>query len=89
MYPLLLSISTLAVLSSVLASPVALDSVLQTRENSASPVVSIKNGTLSGRYEASLSQDLFLNIPYAHPPTGSLVSLGFNGSKFAGSSLEN
>lgn len=36
------------------------------------PQVSVKNGTVEGFHVAAYSQDLFLGIPYAQPPTGPL-----------------
>jgi hypothetical protein len=36
------------------------------------PVVSLANGTYFGRYSPEYSQDFFLGIPFAQPPTGSL-----------------
>lgn len=50
---------------------------LEGRDSVTTPTVSIKNGTLSGRYESQLSQDFFLNVPYAQPPNGNLVSSVF------------
>lgn len=44
------------------------------KRDSAGPTVKIKNGTLIGRHEPILKQDLFLNTPYALPPVGDLVS---------------
>ncbi|ORY88206.1 alpha/beta-hydrolase [Leucosporidium creatinivorum] len=57
----------LALLSaaSSLASPLS-------KRDPTSPTVTIKNGTLVGRYEALLQQELFLNTPYARPPIGDL-----------------
>ncbi|TLD10472.1 hypothetical protein PgNI_06514 [Pyricularia grisea] len=34
------------------------------------PTVTIKNGTLSGVYNAAYQQDFFLGVPYAAPPIG-------------------
>lgn len=57
--PSLLSIVSLstALVSSVLASP---------------PIVTVKNGTVQGRYSSEWDQDQFLGIPYAQPPIGDL-----------------
>lgn len=38
----------------------------------ASPTVTVKNGTLQGRYSQEWDQDFFLGIPYAQPPLGQL-----------------
>lgn len=38
----------------------------------ASPVVTVKNGTIRGIHSKEWDQDLFLGIPYALPPTGQL-----------------
>ncbi|KAJ3539458.1 hypothetical protein NM208_g5483 [Fusarium decemcellulare] len=39
---------------------------------SKAPTVQVKNGTLEGKYVASYDQDLFLGVPFAQPPVGSL-----------------
>lgn len=39
---------------------------------SPTPIVTVKNGTLAGRYSAEWDQDYFLGIPYAQPPLGDL-----------------
>ncbi|KAF4465909.1 neuroligin [Fusarium albosuccineum] len=39
---------------------------------SKAPAVQVKNGTLEGKYVASYDQDLFLGVPFAQPPVGSL-----------------
>lgn len=36
------------------------------------PTVTIKNGTLEGRYSPEYDQDFFLGVPYAQPPVGPL-----------------
>ncbi|KAK6499462.1 hypothetical protein TWF506_004091 [Arthrobotrys conoides] len=36
------------------------------------PVVTLRNGTVSGRYSPEYAQDFFLGIPYAQPPVGNL-----------------
>jgi len=36
------------------------------------PTAKLINGTYTGKYVASFNQDLFLGIPYAQPPVGSL-----------------
>lgn len=36
------------------------------------PTVQVKNGTYEGKYVASYNQDLFLGVPFAQPPVGSL-----------------
>lgn len=36
------------------------------------PIVNIVNGTLEGYHLAEPAQDVFLGIPYAQPPVGSL-----------------
>ena len=69
-------IIALAMPPSTLALPRRLVS-LEGRDSVTTPTVSIKNGTLSGRYESQLSQDFFLNVPYAQPPNGNLVSSVF------------
>lgn len=48
-------------LSSLLVSPVL-----------SGPVVNIRNGTLEGYHLTNPAQDVFLGIPYAQPPVGSL-----------------
>jgi hypothetical protein len=40
--------------------------------NVADPTVTIKNGTLIGRYSPGYNQDFFLGIRYAQPPVGNL-----------------
>jgi triacylglycerol lipase len=39
---------------------------------SATPTVSVENGTYFGVYSSSYNQDHFLGIPYAQPPVGNL-----------------
>ncbi|KAF2169199.1 hypothetical protein M409DRAFT_64945 [Zasmidium cellare ATCC 36951] len=46
--------------------------VTKTDNESAAPVVTIKNGTYEGRYEPAYGTDYFLGIPYAQPPVGNL-----------------
>ncbi|RDW59187.1 hypothetical protein BP5796_12111 [Coleophoma crateriformis] len=41
------------------------------RQASQSPTVQVTNGTVEGLYSSSYSQDHFLGIPFAQPPTGS------------------
>lgn len=36
----------------------------------ASPLVTVKNGTIRGVHSKEWDQDFFLGIPYAQPPTG-------------------
>lgn len=36
------------------------------------PSVTVTNGTINGLYQPTYKQDLFLGIPYAQPPLGSL-----------------
>ena len=36
------------------------------------PLVIVKNGTYAGRYLPGWDQDLFLGMPFAQPPVGSL-----------------
>jgi len=50
----------LVVASTSLAAPVA------------NPLVTIKNGTVTGMYSPGYHQDLYLGIPFAQPPVGSL-----------------
>lgn len=45
---------------------------LPLRISASSPVVTIKNGTVQGRYSLEWNQDFFLGIPYAQPPLGDL-----------------
>lgn len=37
-----------------------------------SPTVAVKNGTLQGLHLPEFQQDLFLGVPFAQPPLGSL-----------------
>ena len=78
------AVALLAAFACVAASPLAPRDVpsiraepsrLLARQSSSStsaPSVTLKNGTLAGRSEPGLKQELFLNIPYAQPPTGDL-----------------
>lgn len=36
------------------------------------PLISLKNGTVTGKYLQGFNQDLYLGIPFAEPPIGSL-----------------
>ena len=36
------------------------------------PSVTVKNGTLQGRYSKEYNQDFFLGVPFAQPPVGDL-----------------
>jgi Carboxylesterase family len=38
----------------------------------AAPTVTVKNGTYSGIYDPAFNQDVFLGIPFAQPPNGTL-----------------
>ncbi|RMY59482.1 hypothetical protein D0863_11918 [Hortaea werneckii] len=53
-----------------LASSISLFTVV--RAASTPPTVTVKNGTLQGRYNEQWDQDFFLGIPYAQPPLGDL-----------------
>lgn len=55
------------------ASPIRNDG-LTARDMFENPSVTVKNGTINGRYLAGFEQDLFLSMPYAQPPVGNLVS---------------
>lgn len=60
---LFLAVAALAIL--VFGSPPVLGSKKP-------PTVSIRNGTLSGRYSSQYQQDYFLGVPFAQPPVGAL-----------------
>lgn len=68
-----------AIVATLVLSPATVSAVprqriaLEPRDSTRTPTVSIKNGTLLGRYEPQFSQDLFLNVPYAQAPSGDLV----------------
>ncbi|GAA6039277.1 hypothetical protein JCM8097_003240 [Rhodosporidiobolus ruineniae] len=71
------ALALLALASAATSSPVidvraAPSTLLRTRQSTTSPTVDVRNGTLQGRYEPGFDQDIFLNIPYAAPPTGDL-----------------
>ncbi|KAL5585704.1 hypothetical protein FOVSG1_013396 [Fusarium oxysporum f. sp. vasinfectum] len=57
----------------------------------AGPLVKLQNGTLEGLYNPTYHQDIFLGIPYASPPVGSLrlqkptPPKAWNGTKMADS----
>ncbi|KAI5476430.1 hypothetical protein MNV49_007743 [Pseudohyphozyma bogoriensis] len=92
---LLLAPLSLGLVSSALASPFSLPKPIQARDtanSSSAPTVTVKNGTLQGRSEPGLDQELFLNIPYAQAPVGDLrlanpqpVNTTFNGTYDASS----
>lgn len=37
-----------------------------------SPMVTVKNGTIKGKYSPEYDQDFFLGVPFAQPPVGDL-----------------
>jgi carboxylesterase type B len=58
--------------SVVTALSTTITEVLAAPTTSKAATVTIKNGTVGGRYVESYKQDQFLGIPYAQPPLGHL-----------------
>ncbi|GAA6039281.1 hypothetical protein JCM8097_003242 [Rhodosporidiobolus ruineniae] len=68
----LLALTSLATASPVIETGPATTPALWKRQTSSAPQVTLRNGTLQGRYEPGFDQDLFYNVPYAAPPVGDL-----------------
>lgn len=74
--PTMLFYSTL-LLGTTLAGAISLPAVehlISRAVASSTPIVTVKNGTYEGVHLSGLQQDLYLGIPFAQPPAGSLVS---------------
>lgn len=62
----------LALLSLLAVSTQALAGLTRRQNAPSAPTATVRNGTLTGYYQATYDQDYFLGIPFAQPPIGDL-----------------
>ena len=65
-------LSLISILTTLVFTPLTTAAITKRQNAPTAPVATVKNGTYTGRYEATWDTDYFLGIPYAQPPTGPL-----------------
>ncbi|KAF5004107.1 hypothetical protein FDECE_9380 [Fusarium decemcellulare] len=81
--------NSIALLAFLAITPLSLANPTVPNSYDDTPIVKIRNGTLSGIHSTSYNQDFFLGIPFAAPPVGNLrfarpaPALAWNGTRTA------